>query len=272
MARPSPALLSPAMAAAVPVPRTRETPYERPPTALRSPRLSSGPWPDDTWKRVMPRLRGESLRMHDALAHANTHGWKAFAFDLPRLGAGGSPKRFFAAPADDFYDAYVSVPHDQRHAYEVIEKPVWLFLDLESERSRGVGRMHACRHIQYSFSLITSELKRDSGILAHVSHVSHVSAPVDLDTCRHLGETVQMSHVSQVSAPVDLDTCRHLGETVQMSHVSQVSAPVDLDRCRHLGGGPHGNACDRHVGRGSPRCHWCRTKTGASRASRAFSP
>ena len=69
-----------------------------------------------------------------------------WAFDLPPSTAGGAaaPKRYVAARAMDFSSAYMALPQEQRHAYEIVRKskPCWAFFDLE--RLECTGEANAC--------------------------------------------------------------------------------------------------------------------------------
>jgi hypothetical protein len=64
-----------------------------------------------------------------------------WAFDLPPSTAGGAaaPKRYVAARAMDFSSAYMALPQEQRHAYEIVRKskPCWAFFDLERLECTG---------------------------------------------------------------------------------------------------------------------------------------
>ena len=69
-----------------------------------------------------------------------------WAFDLAPSTAGGAaaPKRYVAARAMDFSSAYMALPQEQRHAYEIVRKskPCWALFDLE--RLACTGEANAC--------------------------------------------------------------------------------------------------------------------------------
>jgi len=94
-------------------------------------------WPPDLWSAALRATQSTSWALcggRDACeqVRAQHPGWRAWAFDLgQRPGASNHPKRSVAAPVAVFAAAYALLPAEHRHAYEIIDVPCDLYLDLE---------------------------------------------------------------------------------------------------------------------------------------------
>ena len=94
-------------------------------------------WPPDLWSAALRATQSTSWALcggRDACeqVRAQHPGWRAWAFDLgQRPGASNHPKRYVAAPVAVFAAAYALLPAEHRHAYEIIDVPCDLYLDLE---------------------------------------------------------------------------------------------------------------------------------------------
>lgn len=93
-------------------------------------------WPPDTWRRALRATGSTSwavaAKKAECTALAARHGWRVWAFNLGcRPGSTNHPKGWVAAPEGVFGAAYLGIPPEQRHAYEVIERACSLYFDLE---------------------------------------------------------------------------------------------------------------------------------------------
>ena len=103
-------------------------------------------WPPDLWSAALRATQSTSWALcggRDACeqVRAQHPGWRAWAFDLgQRPGASNHPKRYVAAPVAVFAAAYALLPAEHRHAYEIIDVPCDLDLDLVRGRRPAARR------------------------------------------------------------------------------------------------------------------------------------
>ena len=106
-------------------------------------------WQPDVWAEALRCTEHTSFRLCRTMDEcvrvcAQQPGWRRWAYDLGRAPSSSNhPKGFIAAPAETFVAAYVRVPPEHRHAYEVIDGPCDLFLEPSSARA-STGGTAAC--------------------------------------------------------------------------------------------------------------------------------